>query len=84
MFLVPLVEVLHFKVYRYPEWENIVGKQMDQGMLKYFGKLPRVVFELYRIIGYFFIGFLFCLFTTEHAKYQVGRLRPYFLTGTIK
>ena len=79
--IVPLVEILHFKVYEYKGWEDEVEKQMGVGVLKCFGKLPRFIFELYRIIGYFVMGFLFCLYTTEHAKYQIGRLRPYYLTG---
>ena len=33
-----------------------------------------------RILGYYAIGALFCTLTTELAKYNVGRLRPYFLT----
>ena len=81
LLIVPLVEILHFKVYKYPGWEDVVDKQMGEGILKWFGRLPRVIFELYRIIGYFFVGFLFCLYTTEHAKFQIGRPRPYYLTG---
>ena len=83
MVVVPLVEILHFTVYKYPEWEEVVEEHMGVGMLTCFGRLPRVVFELYRIIGYFFIGALFCLYTTEIAKHQIGRLRPYFLTGML-
>ena len=84
LLIVPLVEILHFKVYKYRDWEEQVQTQMKgEGVLKCFGRLPQVVFELYRIIGYFTMGFLFCLYTTEHAKYQIGRLRPYYLTGMI-
>jgi hypothetical protein len=32
------------------------------------------------MIGYFCIGALGALLTTEMAKYKIGRLRPYFLT----
>jgi len=39
-----------------------------------------VVIELYRILGFFTLGALCSLNTTELAKYKVGRLRPYFLT----
>jgi hypothetical protein len=38
------------------------------------------VVELYRMLGYFFIGALGALLTTEMAKYKIGRLRPFFLT----
>jgi phosphatidate phosphatase len=44
------------------------------------GKIPLVVVELYRMLGYFFIGALGALLTTEMAKYKIGRLRPFFLT----
>ena len=81
MVIVPLVEILHFTVYKYTDWEDIVTKQYGKGILKVFRRLPPVCFELYRIIGYFFLGFLFCLLTTEHSKHQIGRFRPYFLTG---
>ena len=37
-------------------------------------------FFFYRILGFFAIGAVFCLLTTEIAKYNVGRLRPYFLS----
>ncbi len=37
--------------------------------------------ELYRILGYFTIGALCSLLTTEMAKYKIGRLRPYFLAA---
>ncbi len=40
---------------------------------------PWVLIELYRILGYFAIGALCSLLTTEMAKYKIGRLRPYFL-----
>ena len=38
------------------------------------------IFFSFRILGYFAIGALFCTLTTELAKYNIGRLRPYFLT----
>jgi hypothetical protein len=33
------------------------------------------------MLGYFFIGALGALLTTEMAKYRIGRLRPFFLTA---
>ena len=33
------------------------------------------------MLGYFFIGALGALLTTEMAKYKIGRLRPFFLTA---
>ena len=53
----------------------------NTGLLGCVSKLPVIVIELYRILGYFFIGALGCLLTTELAKYKIGRLRPYYLTG---
>ena len=42
--------------------------------------VPWIFIELYRIVGYFILGVLFTLLTTEMVKLKVGRLRPYFLT----
>jgi phosphatidate phosphatase len=44
-----------------------------------FENIPTFPF-LFRILGYFLVGTLFCTLTTELAKYKIGRLRPYFLT----
>ena len=82
LLIVPLVELLHFAVYKYEDWDKAANEKFQKGVLKCVGILP-TFFELYRIVGYFFVGFLFCLVTTEIAKIQVGRLRPYFLTGTF-
>ena len=43
----------------------------NTGLLGCFSKLPVIVIELYRILGYFFIGALGCLLTTELAKYKI-------------
>lgn len=39
------------------------------------------IIQIYRIVGHFGFGAVATLLTTEIAKYQVGRLRPYFLTA---
>ena len=83
LLIVPLVEFLHFAVYKYEDWDKAANEKFEKGMLKCCGSVPTFIFELYRIVGYFFVGFLFCLVTTEISKIQVGRLRPYFLTGTF-
>ena len=38
-----------------------------------------VVYELYRLLGFFTLGNLFTLNINEICKFQIGRLRPYFL-----
>ena len=43
-------------------------------------KIPALVVELYRIIGSFTIGGVFCMFATEMCKITIGELRPHFLT----
>lgn len=42
-------------------------------------KVPMVVYELYRLLGFFTLGNLFTLNINEICKFQIGRLRPYFL-----
>lgn len=44
-------------------------------------KIPLVVLQVCRIIGYFLLGAMACLLTTEVAKCNIGRLRPYFFTA---
>jgi phosphatidate phosphatase len=65
--VVPAIEMLHVTVFEHNEGPRI-------------WKFPWVVIELYRILGYFALGSLCTLLTTELAKFKVGRLRPYFLT----
>ena len=79
--ILPSVEVLHFAIFEYKEWEIQMKDRHNTGLLGCVSKLPVIVIELYRILGYFFIGALGCLLTTELAKYKIGRLRPYYLTG---
>ena len=79
--MVPLVEVIHFAMFDYTEWEHQMRSRNDKGLLGCFSRIPVIVIELYRMLGYFFIGALGCLLTTELAKYKIGRLRPYYLTG---
>ncbi len=67
LLIVPALEVLHGAIFK----ETWPRPQV--------GCCPWVVIELYRILGYFALGALFSLLTTEMAKYKVGRLRPYFL-----
>ena len=43
-------------------------------------KIPALVLELYRIIGSFTIGAVFCMLATEMCKITIGELRPHFLT----
>lgn len=69
LLVVPAVELLHVTVF----------KQETEQQKRVWG-CPWVVFELYRILGYFSLGAMCSLLTTEMAKYKVGRLRPYFLT----
>jgi len=78
--ILPSVEVLHFAIFEYKEWEIQMKDRHNTGLLGCVSKLPVIVIELYRILGYFFIGALGCLLTTELAKYKIGRLRPYYLT----
>ena len=66
--LVPAIELLHVTVYTH----------LSPTPLGKWG--PWLFIELYRILGYFILGGLFTLLTTEMAKFKVGRLRPYFLT----
>ncbi|XP_040571961.1 phospholipid phosphatase 1 [Lepeophtheirus salmonis] len=47
------------------------------------GKIPWIFIELYRMYGYFGLGALATLLTTEMAKYKIGRLRPHFLAACI-
>ena len=83
MVILPSIEVLHFATFEYKEWETQMQDRSNTGLLGCFSKLPVIVIELYRILGYFFIGALGCLLTTELAKYKIGRLRPYYLTGIV-
>ena len=66
--LIPSIELLHITIYSHLS-PTPLGKWA-----------PWVFIELYRILGYFTLGALFTLLTTEMAKFKVGRLRPYFLT----
>ena len=66
--LIPAIELLHVTIYSH----------LSPTPLGKWG--PWVFIELYRILGYFILGALFTLLTTEMAKFKVGRLRPYFLT----
>ena len=75
------MKMLHFAIFEYKEWEIQMQDRSNTGLLGCFSKIPVIVIELYRILGYFFIGALGCLLTTELAKYKIGRLRPYYLTG---
>ena len=43
-------------------------------------RTPWIAVELYRHFGYFTLGALTTLLFTELAKYNIGRLRPHFLT----
>ena len=66
--LVPAIEFLHVTVFDHGERPERVCN------------IPWVFIELYRVLGYFTLGALCTLLTTEMAKYKIGRLRPYFLT----
>ena len=66
--LVPAIEFLHVTVFDHGEQPSRVCN------------MPWVLIELYRVMGYFTLGALCTLLTTEMAKYKIGRLRPYFLT----
>ena len=75
--VIPTVEFVHFKVYKFEDWKAEVRQQ--RGVVSRLGRIPSFLVELYRILGYFLVGLLVCLVTTQIAKYQIGRLRPYFL-----
>ena len=81
--MLPSIEVLHFAMFEYTEWESQMKCRKSKGVLGCFSRIPVIFIELYRILGYFFIGALGCLLTTELAKYKIGRLRPYYLTGKL-
>merc|ERR1712141_875841 len=76
LFLVILVELVTNYVYSFPQWKQ----SLQERGAGFTAKLPRIVVETYRILGYFAVGALYCTLTTELAKYKIGRLRPYFLT----
>jgi len=80
MVVVSLVEILLSLVYKFEALESLVTDQKNQEKCNIVGKIPFIVIELYRMFGYFFMGSLATLLTTEMAKYKIGRLRPYFLT----
>ena len=65
--LIPAIELLHVTVFTH----------LSPAPFK---RMPWLFIELYRILGYFILGALFTLLTTEMAKFKIGRLRPYFLT----
>ena len=65
--LIPAIELLHITVFEH----------LSPAPIK---RMPWLFIELYRILGYFILGALFTLLTTEMAKFKIGRLRPYFLT----
>ena len=66
LLIVPAIEMLHVTVFQHEAKPQVAG-------------VPWVVIELYRILGYFTLGALCSLLTTEMAKYKIGRLRPYFM-----
>ncbi len=68
LLVVPGVEVMHHAVFKHDPPQPRIARYC-----------PWVLIELYRIVGYFAIGALCSLLTTEMAKYKIGRLRPYFL-----
>ena len=78
--ILPLIEGLHFAIFEYNEWEVEMKTRNVKGILGCFSRIPTIVIELYRLLGYFFVGALGCLLTVELAKYKIGRLRPYYLT----
>lgn len=71
-FLIVLVEILR-------SWAE---SQAGERRLKPFSnnRTPWIAVELYRHFGYFTLGALTTLLFTELAKYNIGRLRPHFLT----
>ena len=76
LIVIPAIEFAHFKVFRYEAWEKAIERR--GGIISRLRGVPAFLLELYRICGYFLVGLLVCLVTTQIAKYQVGRLRPYF------
>ena len=53
-------------------------KQEDLQM--YGLKLPWILIELYRHIGYMIVGAMSCFLFTDLSKFRIGRLRPHFLS----
>lgn len=64
--IVPAVEVLQAATFHSKETKK--------------HKVPMLIMELYRVLGYFTVGAMCTLVITEMAKFKIGRLRPYFLT----
>lgn len=71
-------ESIFYRVHVFPSW----WLEMFERRYKrsWIGPLPLTIIQIYRIVGHFGFGAVATLLTTEIAKYQVGRLRPYFLT----
>merc|ERR1712029_974762 len=79
IFLICSVEAIFFRVHAFPKWEAMVKRLKKERTC--FGRVPMTLVQIYRILGYFAFGAVATLLTTELAKYQVGRLRPYFLSA---
>jgi len=77
LLIIAMTEVLHYRVHVFPSWWQDMFKRPTRSALT---RLPVEIIQIYRIVGYFAFGAVATLLTTEIAKYQVGRLRPHFLT----
>lgn len=95
IFIVTLVETLSTLTYDFPQWSEALKNRgalktlkIPRVVIEIYRYLKFMKFQFskiefcfdFRILGYFAIGALFCTLTTEIAKYNIGRLRPYFLT----
>jgi len=71
-FFILLVEILHALA------EAQAGERRSKPFQN--NRTPWIAVELYRHFGYFTLGALTTLLFTELSKYNIGRLRPHFLT----
>jgi len=81
--IVILVELVFFQAHEFRQnaTAEAISKWLKRPTTRFMpAKIPWVLLELYRIFGYYWLGALATLLTTEMAKYKIGRLRPYFLT----
>ena len=62
----------------------VIGVNSIYPYKRIFGIPSALVLELFRIVWYFGIGSMYSLLITEIAKFNIGRLRPHFITLLIE
>lgn len=82
VFIVTTTEFIFCQVHTFPGWDEMMKRLKKE--MSYLGRIPVTILQIYRVVGYFVFGGVASLLTTETAKYQIGRLRPYFLTAAKK